>query len=118
MTAKPLPVLYACSCPAGAGLLANHVAVTLDREGIAEMAPIAAIGAGDPLALDRAHSRFPVIAIDGCPLACARKCLEKNGIKPSREYQLARLGVQKHDRQDFTPGEAQAVLAAIRADLR
>jgi uncharacterized metal-binding protein len=118
MTAKPLPVLYACSCPAGAGLLANHVAVTLDREGLAEMAPIAAIGAGEPQALGKAKSRFPVVALDGCPLACARKCLEKNGIRPARAYVLSAFGVEKRDRQGFTPSEEAAALAAVRADLR
>jgi len=91
MVARMLPVLYACSGCTSAGELADHVARELDRAGIAEMASLAGIGAQEPQQLSRARSRFPVIALDGCANACARRCLERNGIEPSRHYVLARF---------------------------
>ena len=117
MVARMLPVLYACSGCTSAGELADHVARELDRAGIAEMASLAGIGAQEPQQLSRARSRFPVIALDGCANACARRCLERNGIEPSRHYVLARYGVAKRARARFAAHEAEAALQALRAEL-
>lgn len=115
--ARPLPVIYACSGCTSAGQLADHAARTLDRAGLAEMASVAGIGAGDAQELGRARSRFPVIAIDGCVNACVRRCLERNGIQPSRHYLLSSYGVARRGRNDFTAEEAERVLQALRSDL-
>jgi uncharacterized metal-binding protein len=117
MSVRPLPVVFACSCGASAGRLANHVAATLDRDGEAEMAPIAAVGGDLPHVLTKATWRYPVVAIDGCHMSCARLCLERHGIKPARHLVLARFGVEKRERAEFTPAEAAAALRAIRAEL-
>jgi uncharacterized metal-binding protein len=117
MATRVLPVLYACSGCTSAGELADHVARELDRAGIAEMASLAGIGAHEPQQLSRARSRFPVIAVDGCANACARRCLERNGIEPSRHFVLARYGVAKRARASFTAQEAEEALQALRAEL-
>jgi uncharacterized metal-binding protein len=114
---RALPVLYACSGCSSAGALADHVARSLDREGLAEMASIAGIGAGDAQQLLRARSRFPIVALDGCPNACARRCLERNGIKGVRSFVLARYGVAKRTCAGFSADEAARVLDALRAEL-
>ena len=115
--ARVLPVLYACSGCTSAGELADHVARELDRAGIVEMGSLAGIGAQEPQQLSRARSRFPVIAVDGCASACARRCLERNGIEPSRHYVLARYGVAKRARTAFTAQEAERAWQALRAEL-
>jgi uncharacterized metal-binding protein len=115
--ARALPVLYACSGCSSAGELADHVARELDRAGIVEMASLAGIGALEPQQLSRARSRFPVVAVDGCPNACARRCLERNGIEPSRHFVLARYGAGKRARARFTGQEAERALEALRAEL-
>lgn len=104
---RALPVVYACSGSSGAGALADQVARCLDRDGVAEMSSIAGIGAGDLQQLSRARSRFPIVAIDGCVHACARRCLERQGIRPSRSLVLSRYGVT----------EAELLLKAVRAEL-
>jgi uncharacterized metal-binding protein len=117
MATRALPVLYACSGCTSAGELADHVARVLDRAGIAEMASLAGIGAHEPQQLSRARSRFPVIAVDGCANACARRCLERNGIEPSRHYVLSRYGIAKRAGSGFTAQEAERALQALSADL-
>lgn len=115
--ARVLPVAYACSGCTSAGELADHVARALDRQGLAEMGSIAGIGAGEPQQLSKARSRFPVIAIDGCANACARRCLERQGIAPARHYVLSSLGAPKRSGAAFDPADAERVLQAIGADL-
>ena len=114
--ARVLSVVYTCSGCSSAGQLANHVAVSLDRRGLAEMASIAGIGASDAQQLTRARSRFPIVAIDGCSNACARRCLERNGIVPARHHTLTDYGVIKRSREDFTAEEAERVLNLIAAE--
>ena len=41
---KNLPILYSCSGCSSAAQMANHIAVYIDRQGIAEMSCIAGVG--------------------------------------------------------------------------
>src|SRR6218665_1715499 len=82
-----LPLVYACSGCSSAAQLANHLALRLDREGVAEMSCIAGVG-GNVRSLVRrareaaAHGRA-IIAIDGCILACTRSYLAQPPVKPT-----------------------------------
>ena len=118
MVVRMLPVVYACSGCSSAGQLADQVARRLDRRGLAEMASIAGIGAGDAQQLSRAKTRFPIIAIDGCANACARRCLERHGIEPARHYVLAHYGAVKRTGGKFSRKEAECVLQALSNDLQ
>lgn len=114
---RPLPVAFACSGCSSAGELADHAARHLDRAGLAEMASLAGIGAREEQELCRAKSRFPVIAIDGCANACARRCLARHGIDCASHFVLTRYGVARRSRSGFTAAEAERVLRALTAEL-
>jgi uncharacterized metal-binding protein len=120
-----LPLVYSCSGCSSAAQLANHAAVRLDREGHAEMSCIAGLGGDVPSLLRKAHDAVkdqrPIVAIDGCVLACAKKTLARHGIATSRHVELWRLGVRKRLHEDFSADEATAALALCRevaAELR
>jgi len=61
------PLVYSCSGCSSAAQLANHLALQLDRHGMAEMSCIAGVGGDVPQLLKLAHSGRPIIALDGCP---------------------------------------------------
>ncbi len=114
----PRPLVYSCSGCSSAAQLANHVAVRLDRTGIAEMSCIAGVG-GDVKALVKtAHSGRPIIALDGCPLECVKSSLARHGIAPDRHYQLQQYGVKKRQHEDFDPEQARSVLDSVTQDLQ
>ncbi len=115
--ASASPLVYACSGCSSAAQLANHVAVRLDRSGVAEMSCIAGIGGDVPSLLKTARSGRPILALDGCPLVCVRSSLARHGITPDRHYQLQHYGVRKRQHEDFDPAQAQAVLERVKADL-
>jgi uncharacterized metal-binding protein len=113
-----LPLVYACSGCSSAAQLANHIAVRLDRAGDAEMSCIAGLG-GDVagivrIATDAVAAGRPIVAIDGCALACVRQSLARHGIAPSRHVELWRMGVRKRQHEDFDAAEAAALLAHCR----
>lgn len=115
---RALPLVYSCSGCSNAAQLANHIALRLDRERVAEMSCIAGVG-GDVESLVRtATSGRPIIALDGCPLQCARHCLERHGVLPTLHYTLSDFGIRKRYHADFDSSEAARVLAAIHDDLK
>ena len=114
----PQPLVYSCSGCSSAAQLANHVAVRMDRKGVAEMSCIAGVGGDVPKLVRLAQSGRPILALDGCPLVCVKSSLARHGITPERHYQLHEYGVKKRNHQDFDPQEAAEVLARIEADLQ
>ena len=113
----PLPLVYSCSGCSSAAQLANHVAVQMDRRGLAEMSCIAGVGGDVPQLVKLAKSGRPIIALDGCPLECVHNSLARHGVVPERHYQLHKYGVKKRNHQDFDPAEAAQVLDRVQADL-
>jgi len=116
-SSKTLPLVYACSGCSSAAQLANHVALRLDRLGRAEMSCIAGVGGDVPALVKTARSGRPIVALDGCPLACVASCLARHGIRPDRHHQLQHYGVRKRLHADFDPAQAEAVTQRVLAEL-
>lgn len=112
-----LPLVYSCSGCSSAAQTANHIALQLDRKGVAEMSCIAGVGGDVPHLVKIATSGRPVIALDGCALACASHCLARHGVQPDHYYQLQEYGVKKRYHADFDAAQAQAVLERISTDI-
>ena len=112
------PLVYSCSGCSSAAQLANHIAVQMDRRGMAEMSCIAGVGGDVPKLVRLARSGRPIIALDSCPLVCVRSSLARHRIAPARHYQLHEYGVKKRNHQDFDAAQAAEVLGRIEADLR
>jgi len=97
---KNLPLVYSCSGCSSAAQMANYVAICLDRAGLAEMSCIAGVGADIPRFVRQVTSGRPILALDGCPLACVRECLKRHGVAPDRYLQLSEQGVKKRYGED------------------
>jgi uncharacterized metal-binding protein len=117
MSDKDLPLVYSCSGCSSAAQLANYVAVKLDRLGLAEMSCIAGVGGDVKPLVKKATSGRPVIAIDGCALACAASCLARHGVAADHYYMLSDYGVEKRYHEDFDRGQADDAVARVTADL-
>ena len=111
------PLVYSCSGCSSAAQMANHIALELDRADVAEMSCIAGVGGDVPSLVKLAKSGRPVVAIDGCPLECARHCLARHGVTPDLHVQLAEHGVRKRYHMQFDPDEAAAVAREVADDV-
>lgn len=114
---QTLPIVYSCSGCSNAAQLANHVAVRLDREGLAEMSCIAGVGGDVDSLVKVARAGRPIVALDGCALHCVRNCLKRHGVQPTRHHTLSDLGIRKRYHAEFTTEEAQRVFEVVRQDL-
>ena len=60
----------------------------------------------------------PVLALDGCALACVKHSLAERGVEPDRHLLLNEQGVKKRYRSDFDADEAERLLAHARSIVR
>jgi uncharacterized metal-binding protein len=110
-------LVYSCSGASNVAQLANYVAVRLDRLGLMEMSCIAGVG-GDVRALVRtATAGRPIVAIDGCPLACCERVLAAKGVEPALVVRLHELGLRKRKHVDFDEQEREAVFRTVLEHL-
>jgi uncharacterized metal-binding protein len=107
-----LPLVYSCSGCSSAAQMANHLALKVDREGIAEMSCIAGVGGGVTALVRTAQSGRRILALDGCVLKCASACLAHAGVVADTHLVLSDYGVRKRQHADFNLTEAQQVYAA------
>lgn len=105
-----LPLVYSCSGCSNAAQMANFIAVQLDRRGVAEMSCIAGVGGDVPALVKTATSGRPILAIDGCHLACVKNCLARHAVQPAHYLVLTEYGVRKRGGQDYDPEQADRML--------
>ena len=87
-------LIFACSGAADVGDISDRVARKLMKEGIGKMYCLAGIGAGIEKIIETTKGAEEQVAIDGCPVACASKCLKKAGFEP-KVFSLAEMGFAK-----------------------
>jgi len=98
---KQRPLIYSCSGCSDVAQLANNVAVKLDHSGEFEMSCISGVGGKVPALVKTARSGRKITVIDGCPLHCARACLENIGVTPDEHVRLYEFGFKKHYGQSY-----------------
>lgn len=117
-----LPLVYSCSGCSSAAQLANHLAIRLDRAGLAEMSCIAGVGGGVSSLVRKAQEAQatgrPIMALDGCALACVQACLRSREVKATVHVQLQRLGVRKVYHEGFVPDQAGALFDRLASQAQ
>ncbi len=115
MTArKQRPLIYSCSGGSDVAQLANNAAVRLDHAGEFEMSCISGVGGKVPSLVKTARSGRPITVIDGCPLHCARACLENIGVEPDEHVRLYDFGFKKHYGQSYGEDAVAEVCDEVR----
>lgn len=104
-------LVFACSGGADVGALADQAARKLTADGTAKMFCLAGIGGRVSGIMKTTEAAAKVVAIDGCPLNCARKTLEQAGFTGFTHVQLADLGFSKGE----SPVTEERVLSVAMA---
>ncbi len=107
-------MILACSGASNLGQLANQAAVELTREGFGKMSCLAAVGAHLKSFVQSAQNASHLIAVDGCPVGCARHMLEHVGIRAQSYVVLYDLGIEKNMDTNLDSAEVEKVKTAIK----
>ena len=88
-------LIFSCSGAADVGNIADLTARQLTKEGLGKMFCIVGIGGqAEPILTATQKASF-LLAIDGCPLDCAKKTLEKAGFSNVTHIRVTDLGMDK-----------------------
>jgi uncharacterized metal-binding protein len=104
-------LIFACSGAADVGAVADQAARKLSKEGAGKMFCLAGIGGRVSGIMKTTEAAAKILAIDGCPLDCAKHTLEQAGFKNYAHVQLADLGMEK-GKTPPTPETVAKVAAA------
>lgn len=106
-------LIFPCSGGSDVGALADLTARQLTRDGSGKMYCLAGIGGQIPGILSTTRGAGKILAIDGCPMNCAKKILELAGFSEFEHLCLADVGFQKG--QSAATPENVAQVAQIAA---
>jgi uncharacterized metal-binding protein len=88
-------LIFPCSGSADVGAIADQAARKLTRDGVGKMSCLAGIGGGVAGMIESARGASGVLVIDGCPIDCAKKTLEKAGISEFVHLRVTDRGMKK-----------------------
>lgn len=114
---EQLPLVYSCSGCSSVAQLANDCALELDRTGRAQMSCISGVGGGVPSLQKLAQSGRPILALDGCALACVKACLAQAGITATVHLILNQEGARKRFHVDAQPEERALIAQVVNQGL-
>ena len=97
-------LIFPCSGGSNVGQIANQAGVKLTQEGMGRFFCLAGIGAHVSGMIESTKAGKILVAIDGCPVACAKKTLEHAGFNIDEYVEVTELGIEKnHDLNLLTP---------------
>jgi uncharacterized metal-binding protein len=102
-------LIFSCSGAADVGKVADLAARELSASGAGRMYCLAGIGGRVSGIMATAEAAQAMLAIDGCPLDCAKKTLENAGLTRFEHIRLSDLGMAKGK----TPATNEAVAQVV-----
>ena len=88
-------LIFTCSGSSDVGAIADQAARKLTKDGAGKMYCLAGIGGRVSGIMASTEGAAMILAIDGCPVNCARKTLELAGFKKIKHLALSDIGLQK-----------------------
>lgn len=88
-------IIFPCSGAADVGELSDRTARQLTKDGVGKMYCLAWIGGGVSGIIESTRSASKILVIDGCPLDCAKKTMEKAGLTSFKHIHITDLGFKK-----------------------
>lgn len=91
-------LIFPCSGGSNVGQIANQVGVKLTQDGMGKFFCLAGIGGHVSGMIESTKAGKVIVAIDGCPVACAKKTLEHAGFHIDEYVEITSMGIEKnHD---------------------
>ena len=102
-------LVYSCSGCWNVAQMCNSIALWLDKNAYAEMSCIAGIGGNVKAILHKTKNR-PRIVLDGCPLHCAKSCMNERELSFDLHIDLSEFGFKKQYHDLFSEEECALVI--------
>jgi uncharacterized metal-binding protein len=107
-------MILACSGGSNVGQLSNQAAVELTQEGFGKMFCLAGIGGRLSGFVQSAKDVPVMVAIDGCPVGCAKAILKEAQVPLQHYLVLTEEGIEKNKNFNLQREEIEQVKAAVK----
>jgi len=102
-------LIFSCAGSSNVGQIANQAAIRLAQEGVGRYFCLAGIGGHVSGMIESTKAGKMLIAIDGCPVGCAKKTLEHAGFKIDEYARVTELGIEKNHEFSLAPSDVGKV---------
>jgi len=89
-------LIFSCAGSSNVGQIANQAGIRLSQGGIGRYFCLAGIGGHVSGMIESTKAGKMLVAIDGCPVGCAKKTLEHTGFNIDEYVQVTELGIEKN----------------------
>lgn len=110
-------MVFPCAGESNVGQVANQAAVKLDQEGVGKLFCLAGLGGHVQSIVESTKVAKRIVAIDGCPIGCAKATVEHAGFLATDYVMITQLGVKKHHDFVWTDEEIERVVKAVKESL-
>jgi len=110
-------LIFPCSGGSNVGQIANQAGVKLTQDGVGNIFCLAGIGGHVSGMIESTKAGKVIIAIDGCPVACAKKTLEHAGFNIDEYVQVTDLGIEKNHDFNLNPEDVRKVVDHLRSQI-
>jgi len=110
-------LIFSCAGSSNVGQIANQGAIKLTQDDLGRYFCLAGIGGHVSGMIESTKSGKMLVAIDGCPVACAKKTLEHAGFHIDEYVQVTDLGVEKNHNFDLDPMDVGKVAGYLTARI-
>jgi uncharacterized metal-binding protein len=110
-------LVFPCSGGSNVGQIANQAGVKLTQDGMGRFFCLAGIGGHVSGMIESTKAGKVIVAIDGCPVACAKKTLEHAGFNIDEYVQVMELGIEKNHDLDPDPSDINKVVSHLSARI-
>jgi len=102
-------LIFSCSGGSNVGQIANQAGVKLTQDGIGRFFCLAGIGGHVSGMIESTKAGKMLIAIDGCPVACAKKTLEHTGFNIDEYVEITSMGIEKNHDLNLNTSDVEKV---------
>ena len=106
-------LIFSCAGSSNVGQIANQAAIGLTRGSLGRYFCLAGIGGHVSGMIESTKAGKILVAIDGCPVACAKKTLEHAGFNIDEYVQVTGLDIEKNHDLDPTSPDVNKVTAYL-----
>lgn len=110
-------LVFSCSGSSNVGQIANLAGLKLTQDKVGRMYCLAGIGGHVSGMIESTKASKMIVAIDGCPVACAQKILEHAGFKADEYVQVTEMGIEKNHGFDYSRSDIDKVAAHLSTQI-
>jgi uncharacterized metal-binding protein len=110
-------LIFPCSGGSNVGQIANQAGVKLTQDGIGRFFCLAGIGGHVSGMIESTKAGKVIVAIDGCPVACAKKTLEHAGFNIDEYVEITSMGIEKNHDLNLLTSDVEKVTQYLSAQI-